>query len=225
MGEPTMEPTTGSPTVFIAPQSESDGNLAQISESESMGQSKSHRLMVFGAVIGAAVTFLLCLCLTIFLATYCWRKRRRVENGVQVMQCSTHDLDDQDDGVVMMSMKSPNPIISEGAGTARKGTTDTGSGRSGGSGHGSYDEIGATPVSAAYDEGDDAVVEEVEEDDVDAALLMADDGSSDEGLFTKQNAETTSRRDTLELSRSLDEDILPKDDSDDDNQKQLEWLE
>jgi len=232
--EPTMEPTTGSPTVFISPQSvtsesNGDGNLAQISESAEMGQSKTHRLMVFGAVIGAAVTFLLCLCLTIFLASYCWGKRRKMENGMQAMQCSTHDPDDKDH-VVMMEMKSPNPIMTEGAGTARKGTTDTGSGRSGGSGRGSYDEIGATPVSAAYDEGDDAVVvvveeEEVDEDNVDAALLEADDGSSDEGLFTAQNAGTTDRRETLDLSRSLDEDILPKEDEDEDGQKSLEWHE
>merc|ERR1719295_536567 len=104
-----------------------------------------------------------------------------MENGMQAMQCSTHDPDDKD-AVVMMEMKSPNPIMTEGAGTARKGTTDTGSGRSGGSGRGSYEEIGATPVSAAYDEGDDEVdaVVVVTDDvapseyDVDAALLVTE---------------------------------------------------
>ena len=228
--EPTMEPTTASPviapdTTTTTMESTVEVELAQIgSDLEDGAHSKYDRTLVIGAVIGAAVTFVLCLCVTVFLAMYCWRKRRRLEQGVKVMHCASHkledmDLDDESSGV--MIGKAPE-IMTEGAGL-RSGTMDTGSGRSG---TGSYEEIGATPVSAAYDEGDDAVaVVVVAEDDVDAALLVAsaDDGSSDEGIYVQQNMDT-SRRETLDLSQSLDEDILPKDD-DEQDQRELEWLE
>lgn len=223
--EPTMEPTTASPVVAPDTTTSStsetvEANLAQIGSDQATPH-KYDRTLVIGAVIGAAVTFVLCLCLSIFLATYCWRRRRKMEEGVNAMQCvASHDLDD--DAVVIMG-KSPIPILTEGAGL-RSGTMDTGS--SGHSGHGSYDEIGAdTPCSAAYDEGDrDAVEVVVAEDDVDAALLVADEGSSDEGIYVEQNIKT-SKRETLDLSQSLDEDILPKDDDGDHEEREMEWLE
>ena len=226
----TSAPTTSSPTAAAA---DIDVNLAQI-DSEQETQTLHHKTMVLGAVIGAAVTFLLCLCLTALLAVYCWRKRRKMENGVKVIQCASRDVDEApEDGVVIMS-KSPDAIKTEGAATISMASTRDGSVHTGsnGSGKGSYDEIGATPVSAAYDEGDDDAVvvvveEEVQpdEDDVDAALLVADTGSSDEGIYIPRNAGDTSRRETLDLSQSLDEDVLPKDDDDEPDDRNQEWLE
>merc|ERR1712228_851243 len=109
-----------------------------------------------------------------------------MERGMKVMQCATSEFD-------------------EGA-TLRNGSTgtmDTNSNTTD-SNKNSYDEIGSTPCSA-FDEGDDVVVV------VENEILLEDDLSSDEGIYINGQG-NTSRRDTLDLSRSLDEDILPLED-------------
>merc|ERR1719189_9561 len=105
-----MEPTTASPVVVpdttTSTTSETvEANLAQIGSDQATPH-KYDRTLVIGAVIGAAVTFVLCLCVTVFLAMYCWRKRRRLEQGVKVMHCASHkledmDLDDESSGVMI----------------------------------------------------------------------------------------------------------------------------
>jgi len=109
------------------------------------------------------------------------------------MQCATSEFDE---GATLRS-----------GSTGTMNTTD--------SNKSSYDEIGSTPCSA-FDEGDDVVVV------VENEILLEDDVSSDEGIYINGQG-NTSRRDTLELSRSLDEDILPREDEDE--QRDLAYLE
>jgi len=188
---PTASPSNAAPseTTETTTTSTSGGDLAA---NFVAGGARYDHSMIVGAVIGAASAFVLCLCFTVFLAIFCWKKRSRVEQGVKVMQCASHDVDEEEPVIVM----------AEGV-AARSGTMDTGS---------SYNAIGSTPCSAAFDEGDDAVAVDVVED---VALLMANDQSSEDG-------DGNTRRETLDLSRSLDEDILPKDESDG---IEAEWVE
>lgn len=122
-----------------------------------------------------------------------------MERGMKVMQCASSEFE-------------------EGATLRATHTMDTGSSATN-SNKGSYDEIGSTPCSAAFDEGDDDVVVVVENE-----ILLEDDLSSeDEGIYINGQG-NTSRRDTLDLSRSLEEDVLPME-QDEEEERDLDYLE